>query len=157
MSHELSTIIYFLLTTTVAGLVGTGGMTLLMYLLTRTGFTNAAMVQAIGSMLTKSLENALMVGTLLHIVSGVIFAMIYTIGFNFFQLDGLIVLTLVGLGYGTAHGFVLSFILVSSVAEHHPLDEFREAGLAVAVAHLLGHIVYGALVGFVVGLSGFTV
>jgi hypothetical protein len=48
----------------------------------------------------------------------------------------------------------MSFILVIAVAEHHPLPEFREAGFTVAVAHVVGHVVYGALVGLVLGMSG---
>jgi hypothetical protein len=37
------------------------------------------------------------------------------------------------------------------VAEHHPLPEFREVGVAVAAAHLVGHIIYGLVVGMILG------
>ena len=154
---ELNLIIHFLLSTFVAGLIGTGGMTLFMYLLTKVGFTNADMVRAIGSLITKSLDHALMIGSVCHIASGVFFAVVYTLGFNFFGIQGTGLLMLAGTAYGFAHGFVLSFILVSSVAQHHPIAEFREAGISVAIAHLLGHVIYGALVGMVIGLSGFSV
>jgi hypothetical protein len=40
------------------------------------------------------------------------------------------------------------------VAEHHPLERFRDAGAEVAIAHMVGHIVYGLIVGFVIGFSG---
>jgi len=149
-------VVEFLLTMFLAGLVGTAGMTLLMRMITKSGLTNADMVRAIGSILTGSLENALIVGTILHINSGIFFAMIYLLIFNWFGITGFLMLTLMGLGLGFLHGFVLSFILVVSVAEHHPMEEFRSAGIAVAVAHLVGHVVYGLLVGVMVGLSGFT-
>jgi len=42
---------------------------------------------------------------------------------------------------------VVSFALVVLVAEHHPLERFQKAGMGVAVAHLLGHLVYGLIIG----------
>ena len=47
------------------------------------------------------------------------------------------------------------FVLVAAVAESHPLPEFREAGFSVAVAHWFGHIIYGLMVGAVIGLIGY--
>ena len=153
----LLVIVHFLLVSFVAGFIGTMGMTGVMYLITRSGLTNADMVRAIGSIFTRSLDSALLIGGILHIISGIIFAMLYIIGFNLFGFEGTPVLTAIGLCYGVAHGFVLSFILVAAVAEHPPLPQFQEAGFSVAVSHFVGHLVYGVLVGFVVGLTGFTV
>ena len=154
MNSELAVEIHFLLSTIFAGIIGTGGMTLFMHSITQTGIANADMVRAIGSIFTRSLDSALLVGTLLHFTAGVIFAMIYTILFGFFGAQGTLPHVGIGILIGFMHGFVLSFFLVISVAEHHPLKEFREAGFSVAVAHLIGHIIYGALVGLVIGLSG---
>jgi len=39
------------------------------------------------------------------------------------------------------------------VAEHHPLEEFNEAGFAIGLSHFAGHVAYGAVIGLVVGLS----
>lgn len=158
MEHQnLFLIVEFLLTTAVAGIVGTAGMSLFMHLITRSGVTNANMMGAIGSLLTKSMESAFLVGGILHFISGIGFAMLYTLLFNFFSISGFLASAGVGLAFGFAHGFVLSFVLVASVAEHHPLPEFRDAGIFVAVAHLIGHVIYGFLVGSVVGLYGFTI
>ena len=52
-------------------------------------------------------------------------------------------------------GAVAGFILVAVVAENHPLKEFKEAGFSVAVAHWLGHLIYGLIVGAVIGLMGY--
>jgi len=155
-SAHLYIVVDFLYSTILAGIAGTSGMTLFMYLITRSGLSNADMVRAIGSKLTQSLQSAFAVGIILHFVSGIIFAMLYTLAFNFLGLHGVMPLLGAGLGFGFLHGFVLSFILVTTVAEHHPLPEFRDAGLGVAVAHLVGHVVYGALVGMIIGLLGFT-
>ena len=60
---------------------------------------------------------------------------------------------MLGLGIGFFHGLVVSLALVWIVSERHPLEEFNDAGLAVGLSHLLGHVVYGGVVGVVVGLS----
>lgn len=148
---DLYLIIEFLLATFLAGIIATGGMTVFMNGITRAKITNADMVRAVGSMFTKgSGDAALMVGAMLHLISGVGFAMIYTIIVNFFGVpEG--IATIGGMTLlGAFHGFVLSFLLVVSVAEHHPLQEFQEAGIGVAVAHFVGHIVYGFLLGAVI-------
>ena len=80
--------------------------------------------------------------------------MIYTILFSVLDLQGFYATTGAGLFIGFLHGFILSFILVTSVAEHHPLAEFREAGVGVALSHFLGHIIYGTLVGCIIGAYG---
>jgi len=46
------------------------------------------------------------------------------------------------------------FLLVVIVAEHHPIEQFHGAGFEVAIAHFVGHVIYGILVGLVVGLTG---
>jgi hypothetical protein len=151
---NVSHVIEFLLFSIVAGVVGTGGMTFVMYLINKMGVTNARMVIAIGSILTKTRENAIRVGLIMHFTAGVIFAILYTIFFSVYGISGIWQFLGVGFGFGFIHGFVMSFILVIAVAEHHPLEEFRQAGFAVAVAHVVGHLVYGTLVGLVIGLSG---
>ena len=58
-----------------------------------------------------------------------------------------------GIGVGFIHGLIVSLGLVWVVAEQHPLEEFNEAGMAIGLSHVLGHVVYGGIVGFVVGVS----
>lgn len=152
--NEITIIVQFLFVNILAGLIGTAGMTIVMYLITRSGWTNANMVAAIGSIFTKSLDNAPGVGLILHFVSGVIFGNIYTLLFKIAGIQGFLDTAGLGLGFGFVHGFALSFILVVVVAEHHPLQEFQEAGFSVAIAHIVGHMVYGTLVGAVIGFSG---
>lgn len=151
---DVSVILEFLLVSIVAGVVGTGGMTLTMYLINKMGVANARMVIAIGSIITKTRENAIRVGLMMHFTVGIAFAILYAIFFSVYGINDLLKFLGVGFGFGFIHGFVMSFILVIAVAEHHPLEEFRKAGFSVAVAHVLGHMVYGTLVGLVIGLSG---
>jgi hypothetical protein len=151
---NVSVILEFLFFSVVAGVVGTGGMTFTMYLINKMGVANARMVIAIGSIITKTRENAIRVGLVMHFTAGIAFAILYTIFFSVYGINNLLQFVGVGFGFGFIHGFVLSFILVIAVAEHHPLEEFRQAGFSVAVAHVVGHMVYGTLVGLVIGLSG---
>jgi hypothetical protein len=143
----------FLIVALVAGLAGTAGMTGFMNALTKKRITNADMIRAIGSALTRNLESSLLVGALLHFISGTFFAIIYTLCFGLMGLTSLTTYMFVGLCMGFVHGFVLSFILIIVIAEHHPLPQFREPGFGTAVAHLVGHVLYGLIVGAVVGLS----
>ena len=148
-------ILQFLVFTIIAGLIGAAAMDLVMHAITRFGFAHAPMTTALGSMFTKSLETARVVGWFIHGVSGVLFSMVYTLLFMAFGLEAALACLVAGLGTGFLHGLVVSIMLVMVVSEHHPIEEFRNASLEVGLAHLAGHLGYGALVGLVVGLSGF--
>jgi hypothetical protein len=60
----------------------------------------------------------------------------------------------VGTALGTFHGAAMSFILMALVADTHPVERFRTAGVEVAAAHVVGHVVYGMGVGLVAGWLG---
>jgi hypothetical protein len=143
-----------LLSGIVAGVLGTAGMTGVMYLIDRAGLANAKMEIAIGSLITKSSTNARPVGLLIHFAAGMFFAILYVALFHALKVHAMLQSFGLGIIVGFVHGFVMSFLLVIAVAEHHPLPEFREAGFGVAVAHIVGHVVYGALVGLVIGIAG---
>lgn len=138
-----------------AGAAGTGGMTALMHFITRRGITNADMVRAIGTVFTPSRDRAWLVGMILHLAAGVIFALLYTLIFDSLSRDGIFALTVIGAVFGATHGLVVSSFLINAVARHHPVEEFRQADFLVGAAHLLGHIVYGTLVGLILGLLRF--
>ncbi len=150
-------VVRFLVTVLLAGLVGTGAMTLLMSLATRSGMANADMVRAIGSVFTGSLDRALLVGGTLYATGGVVFAVLYTLVLGFLSVEGFWLTVVAATLLGFVHGFVMSFILVVAVAERHPVERFREAGFAVAVVHLAGHVAYGLGVGLVLGIRGLVI
>ncbi len=151
---QLSQVLSYLIFSTLAGLIGTAGMTAFLYLLTEAGICNARMVVAVGSLFTKSLDSALLVGSILHVASGVLFAMLYTLVFLApapISAGGTIA---IGFGLGFLHGLVVSICLMVAIADQHPLEEFRKASYSVALAHFAGHLVYGLLVGVVIASSG---
>jgi hypothetical protein len=47
---------------------------------------------------------------------------------------------------------IVSLMLVWVIAEHHPLEEFREADLAIGLSHFAGHVAYGGAAGLAIGL-----
>ena len=49
-------------------------------------------------------------------------------------------------------GHLANWLLVALVAEHHPIEKFQSAGLGVAAAHWVGHVVYGLVVGGIAGM-----
>ena len=142
----------FILRSVVSGLIATSGMTLLLTAITKSGIANADMVRAVGSLFTKSLDNAAKVGLIIHFSVGLVFGVLYTFAIQAFEVQGF--LSNVGSGalIGFIHGAVVSFMLVAAVAENHPLKEFQEAGFSVAVAHWAAHLTYGLVIGIVLGL-----
>jgi hypothetical protein len=143
----------FIFTSLMAGILGASAMEVVLWLITREGWAKANMIVAVGSLITRSRENAFRTGVVLHAISSFVFAAIYAFAMMKFGLSHLPTSFFAGIGFGIVHGLVVSLTLVWVVAERHPLEEFQEAGLAVGVSHFAGHVAYGAVVGLVVGLS----
>jgi len=141
-----------LVTALIAGLLGGVGMIAVMKLITRAQWAHYDMIVAIGSLVTKSRENALRMGLIIHAISAVVFAFLYTLAMAKFGLIHLPTSIFAGLLIGFIHGFVISILLVWVVAEQHPLQEFQSAGFAVGLVHFAGHLAYGAIVGLLAGM-----
>lgn len=148
-------ILMFLATSLAAGLVGGAAMEGVMAVFARLGGPRANMIVALGGLLTKSRHNAFRVGIVLHVISAIGFAAVYTMLLVALGVTHLLMSVALGAGVGFLHGLIVSLMLVWVVAEGHPLPEFNEAGLSVGLSHLLGHVAFGAAVGFVVGCSPF--
>src|SRR5471030_1415284 len=73
----------FLLWATLAGLLGALAMLAVLWAFTRCGLARARLLIAVGSLLTRSYENAPLVGGAIHIFAGVFFAQIYA----FFMME----------------------------------------------------------------------
>lgn len=136
----------------VAGIVGTIGMTVFLNIITKTGIAHADMVRAVGSLLTKSLNNAFNIGLLIHSGWGIIFGIIYVLILVSLKLNSSLLIISVGAIIGFIHGFAVSLLLVVAVAEHHPLEQFKNPGFAVAVAHFVAHLIFGTLVGLITAM-----
>jgi uncharacterized membrane protein YagU involved in acid resistance len=140
--------------TALAGVIGTAGMSIALWGISHTGIANASMIRAIGSLFTRSYEDSFGLGLTVHFIVGIIIAFVYIALISLLAPVSLAGTIAYGGMIGLAHGVAFGFLLVVAVAEHHPLEQFRKAGLEVAIAHLTGHVIYGVLVGTVVGLTG---
>ncbi len=143
----------FLLTSLAAGVLGGLAMEGALWLIGRAGWAKADMIVALGSLLTKSRENAWRVGMVVHCASAIGFAMVYVTLMSALGFTAMPLSMMLGAGIGLGHGLVVSLGLVWVVAEQHPLEEFNDAGLAIGLSHIVGHVVYGAGVGIAVGIS----
>jgi hypothetical protein len=137
----------------VAGIFGAIALELTMWLITRSGWAKGDMIVALGSFLTKSRANAWRVGAVVHATAAIIYAISYTLLMVKLGLTTMPGAFTFGLGVGFVHGMVVSLGLVWVVAESHPLEEFKEADLAIGVSHLAAHVAFGGMVGLVVGLA----
>lgn len=151
--NPLTMLVSYLLTSVLAGVLGGVAMLAAMSLMTRAGLARGSMVVALGGMVTKSRDSALRVGLVLHTLSAIGFAMVYAMAMLALGFTTLPNSLFVGAGIGFLHGLIVSLMLVWVVAEGHPFEEYNDAGLAVGLSHLLGHIVYGGVVGLVIGIS----
>jgi hypothetical protein len=149
----MTTLVTYLLTALVAGMCGGVAMEGVLWLVGRGGWAKADMLVALGSLLTKSRENAWQVGAVLHLISAIGFAAVYALLMLWLGFTKMPVSMMLGLGVGIVHGLLVSLMLVWVVAEQHPLEEFNEASLAIGLAHFVGHAAFGGVVGLVVGLS----
>lgn len=144
----------FVIVAAMAGVIATAGMTTVLWLITRSGRTNADMVRALGSFITRSYHNSLLVGTAIHFGAGIPIAMLYIVAFQVIRVESIASMMLAGAAFGFFHGFAFSFVMLT-ISEYHPVDKFHKADFQVAFAHLLGHVVFGILVGLMVGISGY--
>jgi len=135
-----------------AGIVATACMTLCLYSIHWSGFANGDMVRALGSWVTRRYEDSLPIGLLIHFSAGAAFALIYV---QAWQMTGFPAATLgvpICAVFGLFHGSVVSLMLAMIVAEHHPLERFREVGVPVALTHIAAHVVYGLVIGAAVSI-----
>ena len=130
----------------IAGIIGTSGITIFLWAIDRTGWANADMVRAVGSLFTKTYENALQVGLVVQFTAGIIISSVYLHFLSILNPPGYLSLVFLGGVMGFVHGFVFSFVMVI-MAEHHPVEEFQHTDFQIALAHVVGHVVYGGLIG----------
>jgi uncharacterized membrane protein YagU involved in acid resistance len=132
-----------------SGFLGTTAMIAIMSFIHRMKWANADMIRAVGSIVTGSYENSFYVGLIVHYAVGISFSFLYTliIAVAPIQTPGSTEI-IAGLT-GVVHGLMVGLLLMVEVAEHHPVERFQRVGLGVAVSHVIGHIVYGLTVGFI--------
>jgi hypothetical protein len=136
-----------------AGLLGAGAMWLAMRLIERAGPPTGGMVVALGSLFTRSRDNALPAGLLVYFSAAVIFGLLYMVLMTRLELTTWPAALFTGAGFGFFHGLVVSLGLTWIVSDNHPLTEFRKVTPLVFLSHFAGHIVFGVVVGLVIAIA----
>ncbi|MFU8848645.1 MAG: hypothetical protein ACNA77_08005 [Opitutales bacterium] len=146
------TIASILLLGALSGLVGAFAMTAFMAAVSSAFSKRVDMVRALGSYFTGQLEGSLWLGRLIHAGSGLIFGALYLWimqAMNALQFPYPIFL---GIGFGFFHGLLMSYALMIFASERHPIEDYRKATLEEGLLHIVGHVIFGAVVGLVAGL-----
>ena len=151
--NPATTIAAFLMYAALAGLCGAVAMTAVMKLVSRSGWARSDMVIAVGSLFTRTRDTAFSVGLILHTLSAIVFGQLYTVLLIGLELSAWPSALYAGVGFGVFHGLIVSLALCWVVADQHPLEEFRRAGVSVALTHFIGHVAYGAVVGLVIAIA----
>jgi len=138
----------------ICGLIGAFAMNCFMRKVSAAFSQRVDMLVALGSYFTGKTENAASLGTMLHGLSGVIFGAIY---FAIMQTMNALVFPyalFLGIGFGFFHGLIMSYLLMFYASEKHPIEAYRKATLEEGLLHLVGHIIFGGVAGFIGGLVG---
>ncbi|NOZ48460.1 MAG: hypothetical protein GXP37_00235 [Chloroflexi bacterium] len=123
----------------VAGLFGTLAMTLLMMLAPKMGMPKMDIMGLLGSMFAADSGSAKKIGVILHLMMGVIFALIYAL---LWQL-GLGSITWVwGLIFGLVHGLIV-IMMMPVMMRMHPRPPAMASGMAALAGQMMGHLVFG--------------
>jgi hypothetical protein len=138
----------------IAGLAGGAVMTLAMLLARETGLTTMDIEKKLGSMITGDLSrSAWQIGLAIHFVVSGLLALIYAFAFERLTHKAGWVF---GAAFGLVHAIISGFVM-GALGEIHPLMRdglLRAPGLfasnfgsATVALFVVGHVVYGAVVG----------
>ena len=114
------------------------------------------MVRALGSYFTGRLEGAVGLGRLIHAVSGLIFGVIYLMILSRMGALAFPYPIFLGIAFGFIHGLLMAYFLMIFASERHPIEDYRKATLEEGLLHLVGHIIFGAVVGLAATLLTFS-
>lgn len=112
------------------------------------------MIEVLGSFFTKSRDNAIWLGTCIHITAGAVFGAVYVWILNLIGATEVLNALFAGVGLGFFHGLVAAYALMVFVRERHPVEAFRRATLTVGLFYLVAHTLYGGFVGAATGVLG---
>ncbi len=139
-----------------SGLVGAFAMTEFMLKVSSAHSKRVDMLKALGSFFTRKSEGAQELGKKIHALSGLFFGILYFV--TMYLIGGLTFpyAIFLGIGFGFFHGLIMSYVLMFYASEKHPIKEYRDATLEEGLLHLVGHIIFGAVVGLMAAFFSLT-
>ncbi|SMF03093.1 hypothetical protein [Pseudobacteriovorax antillogorgiicola] len=130
-----------------AGLIASLAMMGIMQLITYAGIANGDMIRAVGSLFTKQLKGSFGIGLAIYLLFGILFSWLYLSILSAIPQQRPEILLLIATLGGFVHGLLIGFALVSEIVGRHPVDRFQTTGYSVALAHIVGHVVFGFAIG----------
>lgn len=131
----------------IGGIVGTAVMSAFLLFPRWLGIGKIDVIPAVGALITGKAENAFTPGYIIHFTSGIVFAYFY------WGVISLMHLPLVWWTFAMAgfiHGIIVMLLVCIVIMEHHPIARYHERGPMTGLSQLLGHILYGVVVGLVI-------
>ena len=145
-------IIILLLVGALSGLIGAFAMTAFMLQVSAFFSERVDMVQALGSYFTGKVKGSGRIGKMIHAASGLLFGMIYCAIMYTIKALAFPHAIFLGIGFGFFHGLFMSYVLMFYASGKHPIKEYQDATLEEGLLHLVGHIIFGAVVGLLAAL-----
>ncbi len=129
----------------VAGIAGTLVMTALMVMAPRMGMPKMDIIGMLGSMFTADSGAARRLGLILHLMMGIVFAIIYAL---LWQAGIGSVTWLWGLIFGFVHALVV-IIMMPIMMRMHPRPPAMAGGMKTVAGQIMGHLVFGLVTALV--------
>lgn len=140
-----------ILITILAGIAATTVRALFLELISKIRIVHVDMIKAIGSLYHGLSGHVLLRGFGAHYLFGLVSAIIYMILLSAFQPPTIVASAAFGALIGFFHGCVVSLSLTAIVDEGHPLPQFRTYGYEVVIYYWVAQILYGIVLGAIVG------
>jgi len=140
-----------IIVTLIGGILATSARVVFLELVSKLRAVHVDMIKVVGTLYHGSYEHSLLKGVGAHFLFGIIAAFIYLFLISVFSPATI----LASLGYGALlgffHGCVVSFTLIVVIDENHPIPQFRRYGHEVVIYYWIAQILYGLIVGTVIG------
>jgi hypothetical protein len=152
MPPTLPTLADYVIVALLGGLAGAFVMYGVGAILNSFGWVKGNIIVAIGDIFLHRRKNAFALGLVLHVGTSILFAPLYLVILSRFGFIEKPFAMLAGAFLGLLHGIFVSIALVWVSSNRPMLPEFTGARLPLGVMHCVGHIAYGAVVGFVAAI-----
>lgn len=129
----------------IAGLVGTAAMTMLMAVAPMMGMPKMDIIGMLGSMFSANKGTATALGTIMHFMMGVVFAIIYALVWNLLSITPT---WWWGLIFGAVHTLPV-MVMMPVMMKMHPRPPAMERNILSIVGQFMGHMVFGLVVALV--------
>jgi len=130
-----------------AGLIATTAMLFVLDVIHLLGIAKPEPIHTIGGLVTGNTKNSFWPGLVIHYATGIGFSFAYYTLFRLLPVQSFFSLLGAGLLVGMAHGLIVGFLVLISVAEHHRDARMRATGMGVVFSYVFAHVVYGVFMG----------